>query len=210
MIHYTSPSSFSNIKMTLSNFLLNTVASILNIATTAPNVDEIHSMLDRVSSQVPINYVLHKPSQERERDGSVTSHCEYEILALPKKEGSRTKLVPSLSNNRDTGSRRTEDTRQTSECAAVVVPFSTDGIPICTDCVRTSGEESIDDDDHHSAKSNKSTTDVPYADESFDNVESVQFPNGKKKYRIEGTDHQIGWATYQYGHNENKNKVSTS
>ena len=78
------------------------------------------------------------------------------------------------------------------------------------DNIRSLREEFGDDNDHHLVKGERSTTDVPYAGDSLKNVESIQFPNGKNKYRIEGKDHQIGWATYQYGHNENKNKVSTS
>ena len=81
--------------MTLSNFLLNTAVSLLNLATTAPNFDEIHSMIDQASSQEHTNDVLHNPSQECETEDTVTFNCEKETGALPQKEESQTELVPS-------------------------------------------------------------------------------------------------------------------
>ena len=49
------------------------------------------------------------------------------------------------------------------------------------DGIRCLVGESGDTNDYHSSKGDESTTDVPYVDDSYKNIESIQFPNGKKK-----------------------------
>lgn len=52
--------------------------------------------------------------------------------------------------------------------------------------------------------SNSSLDDLGLLENTPDNREKIQYPNGNVTYRVEGMKHQIAWATIQTGHNRTR------
>ena len=64
--------------------------------------------------------------------------------------------------------------------------------------------------DHHRVSSvpTNNSVGIPFIDDTFENADKIQYPNGEHKYKLRGLNHQIAWATLQYSGNRSKNVVT--
>ena len=176
---------------TFTNFVLNTFASILSHATSAPDVEQIHTLVDR----------FHNRSNESTNNNNNPPRQESSVYDNMLSQS----LADANSNDSDNDSYHSAIEHEDSDISNDGFVNNNANAAMTSNSVGSyHGNQSARKNNHQNSEddtSDQSNFQPPqvcsFIDNSVSNSENVRFPDGNKKYNIKGETSQMGWETVQ-------------